>query len=208
MNIAKAQILRKKGQLPEALEAFWVAYEALKKNKNFYVYLSLLYGMANVYKDLNRLDESRAYVRLLQNSIDRDNMKRLITYVDSLAIAVGNAGPALTYDLIFNEETKTLHEKDKGPIDFNNQFVLIDLFKLFLESPGVSFTKEDIVTKVWEQEYDPTVHDNKIYVTMKRLRQLIEPDSDKTKYIFRSKNGYYFSKDTKVLFENRIKERV
>ena len=44
-------------------------------------------------------------------------------------------------------------------------------------------------------------HDNKIYVTIKRLRKLIEPDYDKPRYIFRAKNGYYLNKNTKILME-------
>jgi DNA-binding response OmpR family regulator len=54
---------------------------------------------------------------------------------------------------------------------------------------------------VWKQDYDPGIHDNKIYVTIKRLRKLIEPDYEKPRYIFRAKNGYYLNKNTKVLLE-------
>jgi DNA-binding winged helix-turn-helix (wHTH) protein len=207
-EIAKAQILRRTGQYPQALEAFWSAYEALKKNKNFYVYMSLLYGMANIYKDLNRTDEARAYVRLLQNSIDKDNMKRLSSYVDTLASSLGATSSTLSYDMVFNTETKILFEKDKGSVDFNNQFVLIDLFKLFIENPGVAFGKEELASRVWKQNYDAAIHDNKIYVTIKRLRQLIEPDEEKSKYVFRSKNGYYFSKDINILVENYAEESL
>ena len=77
----------------------------------------------------------------------------------------------------------------------------MDMLKLFLKHPGEVYSKEALVKAVWKQEYDPRVHDNKIYVTIKRLRQLIEPDFDKPKYIFRAKNGYYLNKNTRVLFE-------
>ena len=63
------------------------------------------------------------------------------------------------------------------------------------------FSKEYLVENVWKQPYDPSVHDNKIYVTIKRLRKLIEPEYDKPKYLFRAKNGYYFNKAVKVHFE-------
>ena len=77
----------------------------------------------------------------------------------------------------------------------------MDLLKLFLRNPGQVFSKEALVREVWKQEYDPATHDNKVYVTIKRLRRLIEPDYDRPKYIFRSKNGYYLNKSTKVLVQ-------
>ena len=68
-----------------------------------------------------------------------------------------------------------------------------------MTTPGQVYSKEEIVNKIWQQNYDPRVHDNKLYVTIKRLRRLIEPENDKPKYLFRAKNGYYFNKDVKVL---------
>ena len=92
-------------------------------------------------------------------------------------------------------------ERKKGKIDFKNQFILLDMLKLFLRSPGEVYSKEALVKAVWKQEYDPAVHDNKIYVTIKRLRQLIEPDFDKPKYIYRAKNGYYLNRNARISIE-------
>ena len=72
------------------------------------------------------------------------------------------------------------------------------MLKLFISRQGEVFTKEYLVERVWKQDYNPDVHDNKIYVTIKRLRKMIEPDYDKPKYIFRAKNGYYLNKATKI----------
>ena len=71
---------------------------------------------------------------------------------------------------------------------------------MFMGTPGQVYSKEEIVNNIWQQEYDPRVHDNKLYVTIKRLRKLIEPENDKPKYLYRAKNGYYFNKDVKFLF--------
>jgi DNA-binding response OmpR family regulator len=70
-----------------------------------------------------------------------------------------------------------------------------------VKSPGEVYSKEAIVEKIWKQSYDPSVHDNKLYVTIKRLRKMIEPDFDKPKYIFRAKNGYYLNKNARVLLQ-------
>jgi DNA-binding response OmpR family regulator len=89
-------------------------------------------------------------------------------------------------------------ERKLGRIDFKNQFILLDLLRLFVQNQGTIYSKEYLVENIWRQPYDPAVHDNKIYVTIKRLRKLIEPDYEKPKYIFRAKNGYYMNKAARV----------
>jgi len=101
-------------------------------------------------------------------------------------------------DLVFDLDNHAIVERSLGKIDFKNQFILLDLLKLFISNQGQIFSKEYLVEHVWKQNYDPEVHDNKIYVTIKRLRKMIEPDYDKPKYIFRAKNGYYLNKSAKV----------
>ena len=78
----------------------------------------------------------------------------------------------------------------------------MDMLRLFIQNPGNVYSKEVLVKQVWKQEYNPAVHDNKIYVTIKRLRKLIEPEYDKPRYIFRAKNGYYLNKNTSILLQN------
>ena len=106
------------------------------------------------------------------------------------------------YDLIFSEDNHSVFEKKLGKIDFKNQFILLDLLRLFVQNQGTVYSKEYLVENVWKQNYDPAVHDNKIYVTIKRLRKLIEPDYEKPKYIFRAKNGYYMNKSAKIFLEH------
>ncbi|WP_232468961.1 winged helix-turn-helix domain-containing protein [Bdellovibrio bacteriovorus] len=83
-----------------------------------------------------------------------------------------------------------------------SSYYWIDLLRLFVQNQGQIYSKEFLVENVWKQPYDPAIHDNKIYVTIKRLRKLIEPDYEKPKYIFRAKNGYYMNKAARVHFEH------
>lgn len=207
MHLLKAHILRKTKKYDQALEILWQGYSFLKEHKNFHISLSLLYGMALTYKEAGNIEEARNYLKLLQGSIDRENLPRLSGYIEALSAAVGDKTEN-RYDIIFNSVDHSVYERGRGRIDFNNQFILIDLLKLFLSHPGQSFSKEQLVKLIWRQAYNPDVHDNKIYVTIKRLRQLIEPDIEKPKYIFRSKNGYYFNKDSSVVIEEQKKERL
>lgn len=198
--ILNAWILQQMKKYEEAIDLCWKAYEELKKVKSSHIAVYLLYNLASVYADLGDRDMARLYVTLAKRSIDPDNYVRLTRMVNKLLERIGGTTEA-TYDLIFDEENHTVVEKKLGRIDFKNQFILLDLLKLFVQNQGSVYSKEYLVEHVWKQPYDPSIHDNKIYVTIKRLRKLIEPDYEKPKYIFRAKNGYYMNKAARVFLE-------
>lgn len=200
-QMMNGHILRKQKKFQQALDVFWQAYESLKVSKNLYLYVSLLYAMGLTHGEAGDVEMASMYLNLAKKSIDPHNLKHLNTHIDKALESLGER-PTSKYDLIFNASKGAVIERKKGRVDFKSQFILMDMLKLFLQHPGQIYSKEDLVSEVWKQEYDPSVHDNKIYVTIKRLRRLIEPDFDKPRYIFRAKNGYYLNKDAKVFVEN------
>lgn len=197
-QLMNGHILRKMGKYDQAQEIFWQCYDILKTQKNIYMYLSLLYAMGLTYKEAGDVDMALFYLNLAKRSIDSKNLKFLSKGIDLALEEIGDQSES-NYDLIFQLSNSSIVEKKKGKIDFKNQFILLDMLRLFVQNPGQVYSKEDLVHKVWKQNYDPRVHDNKIYVTIKRLRKMIEPEYDKPKYIFRAKNGYYLNKSVKVL---------
>lgn len=201
-QIRNGVILRGLERYDQALEVLWDCYDTLKQDKNLYMYLHLLYEMGVTYKSMNEPDMARIYLQLVKRTLDPANLKRLSEQVE-LALQELGFKQNDQYDLVFNPFKKSVLERKRGKIDFKNQFILLDLLHLFIKSPGTIFSKELIAHKIWAQDYDPAVHDNKIYVTIKRLRRLIEPDFDKPKYIFRAKNGYYLNKNTRILMEQQ-----
>ncbi len=200
-QMLNGHIFRKMRKYDQALEIFWECYDSLRAEKNLFIYLSLLYGMGMTYKEAGETDMARVYLKLAKKSADPDNLRYLGRHIDNLLADLGITSGE-DYDLIFDPVTNSVTEKKKGRVDFKNQFILLDMLRLFMKQPGSVYSKEILVKQVWKQEYDPTVHDNKIYVTIKRLRKLIEPDYDKPRYIFRAKNGYYLNKNTKILMEH------
>lgn len=201
-QILNGAILRKEERYEQALEVFMDCYNTLREAKNLYMYCYLLYNIGATYHEMGNFDLSRTYLTLAKRSTDSKNFKQLAGFIDTKLEELG-VRPNADYDLIFDVAKNVVMEKKKGKIDFKNQFILLDLLHLFLKTPGHIYSKETLVMKIWNQEYDPGVHDNKIYVTIKRLRQMIEPDLDKPKYIFRSKNGYFLSKSTKILLDSQ-----
>jgi DNA-binding winged helix-turn-helix (wHTH) protein len=199
-QIVNGKILRSLKKFDEALVIFWSCYEVLKSSKSLLHYINLLYELGQTYLELGDKNLARTYLQLAIKSIDPENMRLLYRNTKELLSSFG-VTEIKDYDLIFDSEQNTVIEQKIGKVDFKNQFILLDLLKLFLEHPGEVYSKEALVEQIWHQSYDPAVHDNKIYVTIKRLRKLIEPDYEKPKYIFRSKNGYYLNKSAKVLLE-------
>lgn len=199
-QVMNGHILRKMKKYNQALEVFWQCYDNLKQQKNLYMYINILYAMGVTHAEAGEYDLARVYLTLAKKSADPESLRYSVRRIDERLQNLGTTSDA-SYDIIFNIGNNSVMEKKKGRIDFKNQFILLDLLRVFLQDPGNVHSKEALVAKVWRQDYDPSVHDNKIYVTIKRLRKMIEPDFDKPKYIFRAKNGYYLNKNTRILFE-------
>ncbi len=200
-QILNANILRKLKRYDKALEILWGCYDSLRENKNMYLYFFVLFCIGKVYKEHGELQMARMYLELVRRSVDGTNFAWLAKEIQSQLNELGVPNGS-TFDLVFDRATNSVQEKKKGKVDFKNQFILMDMLHLFMKNPGQVFSKEELVKEIWRQEYDPAIHDNKIYVTIKRLRKLIEPDYEKPRYIFRAKNGYYLNKNTSILLEN------
>lgn len=200
-TIINGIILREQGQTEDALNIFWQAYEEVKANKDIYLYVQLLFQIGLSYIKLNDQNMARIYLDLAQKIVDPNNLKTLSNAINRHLKKLGNNSSS-QYDLVFNQSTGSATEQQRGSLNFKNQFILMDLLKIFLKNPGTVYSKEALVEQVWKQSYDPLIHDNKVYVTIKRLRQLIEPDSDKPKYIFRAKNGYYLNRSARISFQS------
>lgn len=199
-QMLNGHILRKMKKYDQALDIFWECYDLLRDEKNMYIYLSLLRSLGVTYKDAGEIDLARMYLKLARKSVDSGNLRYLTRNIDQALSELGESAKD-DFDLVFDSVSNSVLEKKKGRIDFKNQFILLDMLRLFMKQPGTVYSKEHLVRHVWKQEYNPAVHDNKIYVTIKRLRKLIEPDYDKPRYIFRAKNGYYLNKNARILIQ-------
>lgn len=185
----------------EAIEILWQAYSILKTYKSILLPIQFFCLLAQSYRKSGQAELAYTHLRMAERMSDSENMPRLHRQIQ-LEFQEIKSDSKTDFDLVFNETGHEVTEKKIGRIDFRNQFVLLDLLKLFVTNPGKIFSKEYLVEQVWHQSYDPAVHDNKVYVTIKRLRKMIEPDFDKPKYIFRAKNGYYMNKGAHVLIRS------
>ncbi|MBD3922318.1 response regulator transcription factor [Paenibacillus sp. PR3] len=80
--------------------------------------------------------------------------------------------------LLLNEDTHSC-TVDARPVSLTaTEFKLL---KLFMLSPNKVFTKEEIISAVWKDEY--IVDDNKLLVVIRRLRVKIERNPSEPEYI-------------------------
>ncbi len=183
-----------------ALSLLWEGYEQAKLHSFNLIVASILAQIARIHRDQKRSELFTIYSELALKGLDPLKSPRL--YKTVLAMCPPNPNPSHSqYDFKIDEFARVAQEKSKGTIDFKNQHILFDLALLFIKNAGSRFSKEDLVSKIWGQIYAPATHDNLIYVSIKRLRTLLEPDFDSPRYILRDRKGYYFNPQSTVKFK-------
>lgn len=197
----RGYIYIEKGLYDQALDVLWKNYEHAKQHGFLLSISGVLAQLARVHRLQNQDEQFKIYGELALKGLERTKAPRL--YKSIAAICPENLnGLKPHYDFQIDEKSRFVSEKTKGPIDFKNQHILFDLALLFIKNPGQRYSKEDLVSKIWSQVYDPDLHDNLIYVSIKRLRTLIEPDLESPRYILRDRKGYYFNQQSIVQFKN------
>jgi DNA-binding winged helix-turn-helix (wHTH) protein len=198
----KSTIALQNDEYQKAIDLAWQSYDKVKLVKNNFLSLSAIAKIGNIYLRLGDQEKARFYIQLAERSVDNSNYKLLGLIIARLKEQLKQE-PLSDYDLILNEQNHVLFEKHKGPIELKNQFLLVDLLRLLMQNPGVPFSKENLAEKLWKQKYDPAMHDNTIYVTIKRIRSLIEPNPHHSKYVLRSRQGYLLNQDLKILIQTK-----
>ena len=198
--VLKANLLRKDGRHKEAESLYWFAFERSQKSSDKQ-YLSpyLFYCMGFNYMEQKEYDQAGIFLNLAQKTALPNCFKKLGRNINQALKKLKEH--TVGYDMVVNFHSKLIVEKQKGNVNFKNQFILLDLLKLFVTTPGTVHSKESLVEKVWKQKYDPCTHDNKIYVTINRLRTLVEPQDSHPKYIFRRREGYYMNETARILLK-------
>ena len=184
----------------QAEKLLWEIYEEANKTNNSFLIPYVLCSMTWCCIKLQNKKQAQMLFNLAKKNANQER-KSLWLYMENLKKQehFNQIKSTETYDIVLDLKDCAIVEREKGCIELKNQFILIELSKLFLLNPGVAYSKEKIIQKVWKEDYSPEIHDNKIYVTIKRLREMIEMNSCKPKYICRSHLGYYFSKQARVL---------
>lgn len=204
LMLLKIVIAMRAKQWDLARSQCWIAYEAIKK-AGFFVYIpTVLRNLAHISIEMKSFDEAEAFLCLAETGVSEVNHPYLFQLLKRERDRFEENCPRVyhEHDLEVEIGRKVIREKTLGNIDFRNQHILLEIAFLLIRSPNVTFTKEALVEKVWRQRYRPTVHNNLVYVTVRRLREVLEPDPQAPRYIMRSRHGYYFNPHAKILIRD------
>ena len=182
----------------------WEVFERAKGFCNDYLMGYIYVNMSENYIELDDPDQAATFLKLAEKYTDFNNFKRLgqkVHNIQKKLEQLRSHNQSKDYDIIFDRQHRSIVERQKGCISFKNQFILWDIMNLLASRPGESFSKQKLMEEVWKQNYMPSIHDNKIYVTLKRLRELVEQNSRQPVYIRRSKKGYHLNEGIKILIK-------
>lgn len=199
LYLIESDIYFKQDNLDESLDSLWKAYETSKRTKSLpFMSAYIFIQFSNVLFKMGKVEMAKTYYMMAEKSIREDEHKRTKRMLLSLK-EMFETETRKTPDILIRRKDHTIWEISKGEIPVNNQFILIELLGEFVKKQGHTLTKDDLAQFVWDQDYDPTQHDNKIYVTIRRLRKLLEPNPKRPTYILRSKEGYTLNQDANVV---------
>ncbi|WP_413557053.1 winged helix-turn-helix domain-containing protein [Bdellovibrio sp. HCB209] len=180
----------------KASELLWLCYEKAMKGDLHYLSLNILTQLAVIHKHSGKNSSAEIYITLVVRGLDQKKHPRLYHIVNQKFSQ--EESNAFESDLIIDPEFFNVKARDKGSVNFKNQHILFDLLTAFAANPGQRYTKEDLIEKIWNLPYDPSVHDNLVYVSIKRLRVLLEPTPDSPRYILRDRAGYYIPQSISI----------
>jgi len=78
------------------------------------------------------------------------------------------------FDLVYDERDQVLFVRNQI-VSVAGRGVLNALIRLLFQNYDAELSKESLALIVWKEVYHPLIHDNRIYTSIKRLRQLITP---------------------------------
>ncbi len=192
--IFKGLYLTDQKEFESGFKEFEKAKQVIRNHKNWYMNYIIMYHQALATQKTGDLLKARELYEHLYQQIHDTELNQIKKKAQSAIDELSNS----QFDLIIDIPKRIVVESQKGNIPFKNCFLLMDILLLFARDASKTFSKEDLANLIWNEDYNPLIHDNKIYYNINRLRNLIESKENKTKYIITSKDGYFFNGDVKV----------
>lgn len=183
--LLQAFLMRESGDFHGALNFYWRAYGLVSKCGSLHLNYSVLFDLAKAHLMIGEIEKSRHYFSLVEKGISAQEMIFLSSRLHDQKAQM----PYRVEEIQFDRAHGRVMIGQKW-IDFGRQSILLNLFEILAAQSGQPVGHEELARLLWDEEYDPRVHDNKIYVTIRRLRELLEPSAVRSTLILKDRQGY------------------
>lgn len=170
---------------------------------NWYYHLYVLNGYARLARAQQNYPLAYWYLDLIDKAASRPEFGLLRREI----IAERNRLEKDAVDLLIDSRQGTIKTRENMKISLRKQYVLLHILEALTQAHGRSgddrdrgLSKSEIIERVWNEDYRPETHDNKLYYNINRLRKLIEPDIRKPQYLLNWKEGYRLAPGLRIQF--------
>ncbi len=199
--LLEAVCYRETGDLDAALNLVQEIKLRASAQQNLYLVINSLFVAGTIYRRRKDWERALSNFYLLKDLVSEKDLKHTALQINEQIEGTFLDRSSKIRIMIREGKKTTLAIENKGEIKIGQKWILLELLKIFGNSNGEVLMKEDIVKRLWNEEYNPMVHDNKVYVTIKRLRQLLEEDEKNPAVILHAPGGYRFSTGAEVVVE-------
>lgn len=186
-----------------ALHWFQKSHAEFLGDHNWYYHLYVLYGYARIARYQRNYSQAYWYLDLLDKAASGTEFLLIRREVQLERSRLEQDA----VDLLIDSRKGIVKIRESGPVSLGNQHVLIHILEALSKAHDKTgtdrergLTKAEIIEHVWQEKYNPAVHDNKLYYNINRLRKLIEPNVRKPQYLLNSREGYRLAPSLKVHF--------
>lgn len=180
----------------ESLELLYQASELLRQEKSLLLHANVFRTIGKVYSKMGQYLMAKSYYQMANNLIENNECVRLgMILKEDLRELELNMQKSIDANQKWLLGENSLNHPLKGYLEFKGQQSLVILLKLLMSESNRVFSKEEIVRTLWQEEYNPLIHDNRIYVTVKRLRVFLEVNYKSPQYLIRKRGGYLFNQE-------------
>lgn len=196
MNLTEIRVLLESGEFELAKRA--LDSLSMSHGYNGFIVILTLYYYGQFFEKTSCNEKAVTFYEMAQLIIDNRNLKVLSEQINQrLNFLRGLSNEEYDLKIVLGDRVEVT-ERDLGRVNIEGQSILIDFLKFLVDNRGAPADKERIVKYLWKVEYDPRIHDNKLYVTVRRLRSLIEPNIEKPIYLLRVRDGYLLNSSKKI----------
>ncbi len=190
-----------------ALAWYQKAHASFLSEHNWYSHLHVLYGYARVARMQQNYAQAYGYLDLLEKACSGPEFGVMRREIATERARLEQDA----VDLLIDSRRGLVRTREGGQVSLRKQYLLLHILAALSQAhhrPGGDsergLSKAEIIERVWQENYRPEAHDNKLYYNINRLRKLIEPDMKAPQYLQNWKEGYRLAPGLRVHFVGAI----